>query len=445
MVTWTGPRTGTSYGQVSAGRPGPRRREEGHIPEPVTVQPLRRGLRLGPLPVSVIVGIELVLCGGLLIAFAGSLWWRYGAGALLALTGLVVMIRVRGSSLGARMAHRAAFRSRSRVLAVPQDRELPERIAPMAYDDEDDLDLPVGEDAVPGHLRTLFQDDLTIVTAFDRPGRAFGAYRHAGRWGAVVRLRAFSEVYGPSGSIALPLRDLCRRLQHCEIPSLTVRIVQASSGRSRTAMSPLLSDLIDELTTDDLTGAPGSHDLLLFLSFDPQVAHRAVQVRGGGETGVARVLAVVLDIVRVICSGRGVEVAVLDGDEVAHTIDRLLMEPVRAVEPVTSWSESWRHVASHKVYHRTFTAVGWRAEADPGALVGVPAHGLVTAVDVLVPTKGNPAIGRITVRATARSEHQLGQTVSEMLSVASRHGLRLRAMDGDQIFGLRATAGVGAL
>lgn len=384
------------------------------------------------------VGVELLAAAAFVGVFVPSLWARVAGGVLLAVPGVLLMIRIRGRSAGARIGERLAYGGRPRiaVAASTPDRE-------TASTAEDPVLGPDGE--VPPDLHALFDGDLSVVSTQGRPGCTLGAYRHAGRWGTVLRVRAYEGVLETGGAATVPLRELWEGLARCEVPSLSVRVIQFSCGRGRATLPPSLAALVEELGKQDTGCLRNARELLLFVSFDPAVATDAVKVRGSGLLGVARVLAAVSAVSRAALSTPGVTVDVLERDELIQVLERLLLEPVRACEPVSSWTEEKGCVASNRVYHRTLTAVGWKPGAEVSPVLDVPAYGVVTAVDLEPDATGGGAVGSLLVRVAARRTDDLASTVEEVRRTADSAGIRLRVMEREQLIGLRATTGAGVL
>ncbi|SEW43477.1 Putative type VII ESX secretion system translocon, EccE [Austwickia chelonae] len=430
------------------GGPGGGSNRAGHgRPQEGTPQIRRKGrdLTFGPIPVSAVVSLEILAVGVLIAVFVREPWARALGGGLLILVGLLTFPVGRGGTLWAHLVRLLSFRSRTRSFSAVENPVDEEGQAVRDRPEPDVGDEPGwGETAVPADLDVLFDHDLAVFSVSDRMGREFGAFRHAGRWGVAIRVCSFEGVLVEAGVREIPLHLMCERLAALDVLGVGVRVVQYTSGQGRSVLPPALAALADELRARDGWGLRSAREAFVFLSVDPQQAKEAVAVRGGGAPGVSRLLTVLTDVARTALAASSVQVDVLERGDLLKTVEQLAMNPVRMVEGATTWTESRWQVISDMTHHRVLAATAWQAGADISPVLAVPAHAVVTALDLQLGRPGEGADVVQLVRVTAQSLAELEESTAAVVSVAQEAGMSLRPVAGHQRMALLATMGPGA-
>ena len=179
------------------------------------------------------------------------------------------------------------------------------------------------------------------------------------------------------------------------------------------------------------------------MRLDPASAAAAIAARGGGNTGIGRVLSAALSRIRAACGEHGLDARVLDSVEAARAIADSFYHQATPYDPIIRWAESVRYVASTRMAHRSFVVTDVRRPA----LADLPI-GNVFAYALGVQGRPLPSGGwstRTVLRLTCRSTDALTSAARELRSTARRAGVTLQPLDAVQHLGLRATVPIGGI
>lgn len=384
---------------------------------------------IGPLPVSSLVGLEVVAAGGLLYRMASAPlhFVLLACGAAL---GLLLLVPMGGGSLGTTLARRVAFATRPRLAA---------------------------DERSTGPASALFAG-MVLRPARDQRGRAFGVVEWAGTATSVVMVTpGDASPMRYAGPSPLPLSAIVERLAHSDIPldALAVHTLSVSGNAT---------------TTPAATPWRGRRDLFLAVRLRPLSARAALARRGGGVRGVDACLAALTGAVAAEVRAAGLSAQTLDAEALQQALDDLA---VPVVSPAASpgspgspgapgsgltqapWSESWSSVTGPANGHVSLIASAWHpgpttqasTEAAPDATdlgleLGAPAGAAACTVLEIRPA-GAVAAARLLVRASALGVQTAADAATQIRSVGARAGVTFDVLSGSQLAGARATCLLG--
>ncbi len=395
-------------------------------PTPRSLKAGRARRMIGPLPVSSLVGLEVLAAGGLLYRMASTpLHFVLLAGG--AALGLLLLVPMGAGSLGTTLARRVAFATRPRLAA---------------------------DERSTGPASALFAG-MVLRPARDQRGRAFGVVEWAGTATAVVMVTpgdASPMRYGvPS---PLPLSAIVERLAHSDIP-LDALVVHTLSVSGNATTAPAA------------TPWRGRRDLYLAVRLRPLSARAALARRGGGVRGVDACLAALTGAVAAEVRAAGLSAQTLDVEALLQALDDVAVpvgtpgaSPGSHGAPgggstLAPWAESWSSVTGPVNGHVSLIASAWHpgpttqapTEAGPDATdrgleLGAPAGAAASTVLEIRPA-GAAAAVRLLVRTSALGVQAAAVAAAQMRSVGARAGVAFGVLGGSQLAGARATCLLG--
>ena len=218
-------------------------------------------------------------------------------------------------------------------------------------------------------------------------------------------------------------------------------LTQTIVGEQDAALTPLLS-----AATAELGGGRArvrNRSAFVTVRLDPATAAAAITARGGGNTGIGRVLSAALSRIRAACGEHGLSAQVLDAVDAARAIADSFYHQATPYDPIIRWDESTKYLASTRMAHRSFVVTDVRRPALADLAVGnVFAYALATQARPL-PTGGWST--RTVLRLTCRSVDALTGSARELRSTARRAGLTMQPLDAVQHLGVRATVPIGGV
>ncbi|MFI0981984.1 type VII secretion protein EccE [Streptomyces sp. NPDC021093] len=417
-------------------------------PAKTGLRPLSRTGRPASLPLRQLVLVELAVAAGGLGWLAGGIWLVPGLVVAVALL-LLAVVRRRGRAVQDWLAAVFALRARRRRgTSAVLDPALDPALVPIAEN-------------VPG---------FGPYTYVDRDRRTVGMLGDGTFLTAVVRVEASGEALRPaSGARALPLSLLGDCLTVDDIVLESAQLLQ----QVRSAPAPHLPERsaarLSHATLQQQTPAPALRMTWIALKLDPELAHEAVEARGGGVAGAQRCLVRVADHVASRVTGAGFRAVVLNQEElnsaVATTACARTGGP--AAGPAggaaggpgagAGTGASRRTAETSRVWscddrlHTTYAVGRWpelgRA-ATPlprvvSALAEVPSY----ATTVSLTVRRGPHRGTSTVaghvRVTGDSDTQLVSVRKELERMAGSAKVSLVRLDREQLPGALATLPLG--
>jgi type VII secretion protein EccE len=284
---------------------------------------------------------------------------------------------------------------------------------------------------------------MTIWESRTHDGERMGIVQWYGTCSATLRI-------SPPGGIVrsrnttdnVPLEAILGSLDGQDLGLDSVQVLtQTIVGEQDAALTPLLAAAGEELGG----GRPRVRNRSTFVTvrLDPSTASAAIAARGGGNTGIARVLSAASSRIRAAVGERGLEVDVLDAGDAARAIADSFYHQATPYDPIIKWTESVRHIASTRMAHRSFVLTDVRRPA----LAEVP---IVNVFAYALGVQAHPVAGggwstRTVVRVTCRSTAGLNAAGRELRAAARRAGLVLQPLDAVQHLGLRATVPIGGI
>lgn len=424
------PRPGSSGGR--------RRRDAG---EPAAFgrgrppQRSRAGLNLLGLPVATLVAVELIALCALLVA-QKKLVVAVIAVAVGVLIIVTALLRRRSIRVGTWVVLRIAYLLRQRETLV----------AATDYAGAGDARRPAtpGMDDIeaPPELEAFFPG-MTTWEARTHDGDRMGVVQWYGTCAATLRIGPPDGIVrSRNTSDTVPIEAILGALEGHELGLDAVQVLtQTIVGEQDPALTPLLAAAGLELSG----GRPRVRNRTAYVTvrLDPATAAAAIAARGGGNTGIGRVLSTALSRVRAACSEHGLNAQVLDGVEAARAIADSLYHQATPYDPIIRWAESVRFIASTRMAHRSFAVTDVRRPALAELPVGnVFAYALGTQARPL--STGGWAT-RTVLRLTCRSTDTLTAAARDLRSTARRAGVTMQPLDAVQHLGVRATVPIGGV
>ncbi|MGW7413057.1 type VII secretion protein EccE [Streptomyces sp. NPDC054863] len=423
--------------------PAPR---PGDPPAKTGLRPLSRTGRPVSLPLRQLVLVELAVAAGGLGWLAGSLWLVPGLVVAVVLL-LFAVVRRRGRAVQDWLAAVLTLRARRRRGTAALDPALDPALVPVAEN-------------VPG---------FGPYTYVDRDRRTVGMLGDGTFLTAVVRVEASGEALRPaSGARALPLSLLGDCLAVDDIVLESAQLLQ----QVRAAPAPHLSERsaarVSHAALQQQTPTPALRMTWIALKLSPELAHEAVEARGGGVAGAQRCLVRVADHVASRVTGAGFRAVVLNQEELNSAVATTACArvggpaggpaaggpaggPGSDAGAVRRTSETSRVWSCDDRLHTTYAVGRWpelgRA-ATPlprvvSALAEVPSY----ATTVSLTVRRGPHRGTSTVaghiRVTGDSDTQLVSVRKELERMAGSAKVGLVRLDREQLPGALATLPLG--
>ena len=403
----------------------------------------RQGLGLLGIPVTTVVAIELIALCALLVAEKKLL-----VGIIAVAIGVIIVVaallRRRSIRIGTWALLRIAYLFRQRETLV----------AAAAYAGNRRRDEPTTDDMpptgraefvdieAPPELEAFFPG-MTTWESRTHDGDRMGVVQWFGTCAATLRV-------GPPGGIVrtrnttenMPVAAIMGSLDGQDLGLDSVQILtQTIVGEQDPQLSPMLAAASAELGSG--RARVRNRTAFVTVRLDPATASAAVAARGGGNTGIGRVLSAALSRIRAACGEHGLEARVLDSVEAARAIADSFYHQATPYDPIIRWAESVRYIASTRMAHRSFVVTDVRRPA----LADLPV-GNVFAYALGVQARPLPAGGwstRTVLRLTCRSTDSLTGAARELRGTARRAGVTLQPLDAVQHLGLRATVPIGGV
>jgi type VII secretion protein EccE len=410
------------------------------LPQREPLRPVRArlhepGARLGPLPVSNVVILEIGLALSLaLLAVHAALW---GAALLVALITVPLALgRWHGLWLvrWIQLTSRYLVRSHGKSLPAP--------------------DPGSGASDPRVALLSLLIPDLAVAHGADRQREPVGFAWHQGTWTAVLEVDATPSMIAPIGGAAgLPLGALASCLEDRGVVLDAIQVIWHCypGNAALPSSSPALRSYLEVLGP---LPAAARRTTWIAVRLDPRRCPGAVAERGGGAAGCHRALIAALSRVRATLAAQGVPARPLDADQLLRA--GLCAAELSGVagaagtgKPVTL-SEGWMAVTAAGIGHASYAITDWGtagAGHNLDALTGVRALSTTVALSMSPgePETGGGEVGlRGVLRVSARNPAELKAADGRLRAVSQRVGVALRPLGGLQLAGLAATLPLGA-
>jgi type VII secretion protein EccE len=439
-----GPPSGSDDPAAGAAGSGGRRRRGANEPASFgRVRPPQRrriGLGLLGIPVGTLVAIELIALCALLVAQKKLL-----VGVIAVAVGVLIVVmallRRRSIRIGTWLVLRIAYLFRQRETLVAASDYAGNRPRPTEVDR---LPAERGMDdiGVPPELEAFFPG-MTMWEARTHDGDRMGIVQWYGTCAATLRI-------GPPGGIVrtrntsdnVPMEAILGSLDGQDLGLDAVQVLtQTIVGEQDPALTPMLA-----AATAELGGGRArvrNRNAFVTVRLDPATAAAAIAARGGGNTGIGRVLSAALSRIRAACLEHGLNAQVLDSVEAARAIADSLYHQATPYDPIIRWAESVRYIASTRMAHRSFVVTDIRRPAVSDLPIGnVFAYALGTQAR---PLPGGGWSTRTVLRLTCRSTDALTSAARELRATARRAGVTMQPLDAVQHLGVRATVPIGGV
>jgi type VII secretion protein EccE len=398
------------------------------------------GLGFLGIPVATLVAIELIALCALLVAQKKLI-----VAVIAVVVGVLIIVaallRRRSIRIGTWVLLRLAYLFRQRETLVAASDYAGNRAPPS---EPDRLPATRGMDdfEVPPELEAFFPG-MTMWEARTHDGDRMGVVQWFGSCAATLRI-------GPPGGIVrtrntsenVPIEAILGSLDGQDLGLDAVQVLtQTIVGEQDPALTPMLS-----AATAELSGGRArvrNRNAFVTVRLDPATAAAAITARGGGNTGIGRVLSAALSRVRAACLEHGLNAQALDAVEAARAIADSLYHQATPYDPIIRWAESVRFIASTRMAHRSFVVTDIRRPALSDLPIGnVFAYALGTQARPL-PDGGWST--RTVLRLTCRSTDALTGAARELRATARRAGVTMQPLDAVQHLGVRATVPIGGV
>jgi type VII secretion protein EccE len=375
----------------------------------------------------VLVAVEIaLLCG--LIAYRRALLPSAIAGAVGILVLAAVLLLRHGVPLAGRVAHRFRYWCRPRRIVV----EAPQY-----------ADLHGGVDTidVPPEVHAFFRG-ATVWETTTHDGDRLGVVDWNDRCSATVEVRQPGGILHGGAADTLPLARIVETLQERRLELDAVQIVSLTVlGQPAPGQAAAIGAAATELRSGRARAR--NRNCYVTVRVDPGAAAEAIVARGGGRTGVGRLLATALSTICAAIGETALETRPLDGAAGARVIADSLYHSVTAYDPFIEWRESTRELASSRMAHGSFAVVGLRR----GSLSELPtgpvfAYSIGTQVRLC---EDGPHRCTSVVRLSCRTPAELVEATRVLRQRARRAGIALRPLEACQHSGLHATVPMGGV
>ena len=280
------------------------------------------------------------------------------------------------------------------------------------------LAVPVGGVALSGQVarrvrfsgaRRLAPTRATLASARTRSGRVVGTLDHPPTVGVVIRVEAGrSRLVRVGGAPRVPLDRIVERL--------------TSAGIAHDSVT-LLHDLVP--------GADGRTHLVVRV--DPTRAREALEIRGGGRSGLEATLAALAGHVESVLRQADLAGETLDVDALAR-----LEAEAAELAGLEGASETWRALTTSAGTHRVQALTALTADGD---LATLPPEVAATVAVRCGDADGGTVATRVAVRF---SDARSSATRSASDAAGSSRGLRLTTATGLQRRGVLETTVLGS-
>jgi type VII secretion protein EccE len=417
---------------------GRRRRDAGEPAAFGRTRPPQRsrvGLSLLGVPVAMLVALELIALCALLVAEKELV-----VGAIAVAVGVIIIVtallRRRSIRIGTWLMLRIAYLFRQReTLVAASDyagaRE-PGRSPAAGMDDIE----------APPELEAFFPG-MTMWEARTHDGDRMGVVQWFGTCAATLRIGPPDGIVRSRNTIDnVPIEAILGSLEGQDLGVDAVQVLtQTIVGEQDPALTPMLAT-----ATAEFGGGRArvrNRTAYVTVRLDPATASAAITARGGGNTGIGRVLSTALSRIRAACGEHGLNAQVLDSVEAARAIADSLYHQATPYDPIIRWAESVRFIASTRMAHRSFVVTDVRRPAMAEVPVGnVFAYALGTQAR---PLASGEWATRTVLRLTCRSTDALTAAARDLRSTARRAGVTMQPLDAVQHLGVRATVPIGGV
>lgn len=389
----------------------------------------RHRLSLAGIPVSTVIAVELIALCVLLAASQNLVVTVIAIGIGLGIA-LSMLVRRRSIRIGTWTLLRVRYllRPRDTLVAVP---------------DEGDPDGGSGDGMDVAPEIDAFFPGLTVWESRTHDGARLGVVQWHGGCAASLRIR-------PRGGIVrsrdtrqnVPLEAIMAAVdgQRLGLDSIQV-LTQTIVGEPDPAHTPLLARAGAELAGG--RARVRNRTTFVTVRLNPSRASGPITDRGGGRLGIGRVLSAALNSIEAAMDERGLDTEALDAGHAVRAIAESFYHRATPYDPMVTWTESVRQIASARMVHRSFALTDVRRPM----LAEVPA-GNVFAYALSTHARPLPAGGwstRTVVRLTCRSVDSLNLAGRDLCAAARRGGIVLRPLDAAHYLGMRATVPIGVI
>lgn len=390
----------------------------------------RHRLSLAGIPVSTVIAVELIGLCGLLVAERRPVVTVIAIGVGLGIA-VCALARRRRIRIGTRLLLRVGYLLRHRETLVA----VPDRVGDPDGGTRDGADVaPEIEAFFPG---------MAAWEARTHDGGRLGVVQWHGACSASLRIRPHGGIVrSRDAGQSVPVEAIMAALdgQRLGLDSVQV-LTQTIVGEPDPAHTPLLV-----LAAAELAGGRArvrNRTAFVTVRLDPSVASGPIADRGGGRIGIARVLAAAVNRIEAAMDERGLDAEALDAGEAVRSIAESFCHRATPYDPIVTWTESVRQIASARMAHRSFALADVRgpmlAEVPAG---NVFAYALSTQAR---PLQSGGWSTRTVLRLTCRSTESLSVAARELCAAASRRGVVLQPLDAVQHLGMRATVPIGGI
>ena len=409
----------------------------GALPATVTARRRFTGSRLGPLPMSNVVALEIGLALGLaLFAVDTALWWVALAVLLIAAPLALGRWRGRWLVLWAQLIARYLLHPHRRTVTSPN--------LVAAGHPPTSPEPPLGTDPRVALLR-LVLPELIVAHTTDHQREPLGLAGRHGTWTAVLQVDAAPLMIAPvGGTPSLPLGALAPCLEDRGVVLDAIQVIWHCypGNAALPSSSPALRSYLEVLGP---LPAAARRTTWVVVRLDPRRCLTAVAERGGGVVGSHRALIGALSRVRSALESQGIAARPLD-------VDRLLRAGISAAElsavagtgQQVALSEGWAAVTAAGVGHASYAITGWGTTPNLNALTGVRALSTTVALSLSPGADGSEVGLRGVIRISARDHTELEAADGRLQAVSGRLGVSLLPLCGLQVAGLAATLPLGA-
>ncbi|ASU80137.1 type VII secretion protein EccE [Actinopolyspora erythraea] len=406
------------------------------------IQARRRtnGARLGALPVSNLVVMELGIAAGLVMVGIDRTLWPVAAG-VAGVAVIIALLRRRGRWFTQMFGLVLGYKFRNHTSVVHP-------VTPgLTEGGDENGDGVIGpEENHRVSLLRLVVPDLVVAHGQDHDRNHVGMAFNDGKWTAVLMVEPTPSLVTEIGKAPnLPLGSLTPCLEDRGVVLDAIQVIWHCYPGSAAlpSNSPALNSYLEVLGP---LPAAARRTTWVTVRLDPKRCAKAVGERGGGIVGAHRALIGALSRVRSALERESVPTRPLDPDELLQAgIASAELQSVLGSERSVGLKERWDGVTAGGVGHSSYAITGWPSQLSNNinALTGVRALSSTVALSIS-PTGENDEVGlRSLVRVSARTPDELDTADERLRTLSNRLGVTLTPLRGVQLAGFTATLPLG--
>jgi type VII secretion protein EccE len=395
---------------------------------------IRPGARFAGVPVAAIVVVELVVAA-VLLGPDVSTGRQVAVLAAALVVAVAATLPVRGRRVGTWLGDALAYAVRRHTFTsrAPSTGRGPDGGRGRSVDEPASVPVP------PEVL--AFFPDLAVLRSTSRSSAEIGLVQWRGRWLAVIAIEPPArDVLSTSPPTPVPVDRLLAALSGHGFGLEAVQVLSQSLYGDISRFGPGgLARVAEELAA--VAPLARGRETWLAVRVDPVAAASAIEVRGGGFTGLGRLAATALSRIESEARAAGLVARPLDADAAVRAMGAALLQPAGNLDQPPRWRESWDSIASDGAHHRCFAVGSWPDRTLDRVTIGT-GFAVTIAHEAHNLDDGHLRVVSV-LRLTAATREQLDQGSRQLRASCHLLGVSIRPLRGHQASALRMTVPAG--